>query len=66
MCGIKKNVLRFNLNVVKVFIAAWLCMIVASGVICPSPAYIEIGAPIGLAGAALFVLAFDWVEEAKP
>gem|GEM_PF-3093641 len=54
------------MNVVKVFIAAWLCMIVASGVICPSPAYIEIGAPIGLAGAALFVLAFDWVEEAKP
>ena len=41
-------------------------MILASGVIFASPAYIAIGAPIGLAGAALFVLAFSRVEEPKP
>ncbi|RZD52011.1 MAG: hypothetical protein CXT67_07320 [Methanobacteriota archaeon] len=48
------------------FIAAWLCMILASGVIFASPAYIAIGAPIGLAGAVLFMLAFARVEEPKP
>ncbi|MBT4059090.1 MAG: hypothetical protein HOE69_02130 [Euryarchaeota archaeon] len=55
------NNIRANL-----FIAAWICMILASGVIFANPAYIAIGAPIGLAGAVMFILAFSRVEEPKP
>lgn len=50
----------------NMFITSWLCMIIASGVIFASPAYIAIGAPIGIAGAVMFLLAFARVEEPKP
>jgi len=41
-------------------------MILSSGIIFANPAYIAIGAPIGLAGAIMFLLAFVRVEEPKP
>ena len=50
----------------NLFIASWLCILLSSGIIFADPAYIAIGAPIGLAGAVMFLLAFVRVEEPKP
>lgn len=50
----------------NLFIASWLCLIIASGVVFANPSYIAVGAPIGLAGAVMFLLAFSRVEEPKP
>jgi len=50
----------------NLFITSWLCLILGSGLIFASPSYIAIGAPIGLAGAVTFLLAFARVEEPKP
>jgi len=50
----------------NLFIASWFCIILSSGIIFADPAYIAIGAPIGLAGAVMFLLAFVRIEEPKP
>ncbi len=50
----------------NLFIASWLCLFTASGVVFANPSYIAVGAPIGLAGAVMFLLAYSRVEEPRP
>jgi len=50
----------------NMFIASWICIILASGLVFTGAMGVAVGAPIGLAGAALLLFAIGRVDEPTP
>jgi hypothetical protein len=50
----------------NMFIASWLCIILASGLVFTGAMGLVVGAPIGLAGAILLLFAIARVDEPTP